>query len=203
MNYPTPENGGLIFVVLAWVVLLAAIAADNYRGPVVFDLAHHKNNPDSASIRQECRAAGASNNNHLQEEEAAMTKTTDHRLYRLHVEFPAESLIEDRFGNVDVNPDYVPAAFTPTEKVPAFYWPKDDRIYKSRSAAQERAALLRRYGCKVQVLECTPVWESIPDANLRRRKDRLTETIEKRFAGRGLTVRIIDHRGADEDGGQR
>jgi hypothetical protein len=198
---PTATNGGLLLYLAVALVLVFLAATYRPGRGIVLDAAHpHKSNPSTARILADEDGAGA-NPTPNNRKEKDMTKPTDHRLYRLHVEFPAESLIENRFGCVDVNPDYVPAAFTPTEKVPVFYWPKDDRIYKSRSAAQERAALLRRYGCTVTVLECTPVWESIPAANMRRRKDRLTKSIEKRFAGRGLTVRIVDHRGDEE--GQR
>lgn len=200
MNYPAPLNGGLIFYVLAWIVLLAAIAADNYRGPVLFDLAHHKNNPD-ASIRQD-RRAGAANPTPNKEQDMN-NHTTPNRLYYLDVTYPEGAWKTNQWGERVLNSAYVPEGFTPTEQVPAFYWPSDHRVYRHRGAAQERAALMRRYGCTVTVLECTPVWESIPAANMRRRKDRLTKTIEERFSGRGLTVRIVDHRGADEDGGQR
>ncbi|MDN5977991.1 hypothetical protein [Acidipropionibacterium jensenii] len=105
-----------------------------------------------------------------------MTKTTEPRLYCLEVSYPAAALI-DRSGEEILDPNWVPDTFTPTEQVPAFYWPKTDRIYRSRSAATDRAALLRRYGCTVTILECTPAWENIPTANARRRRERTAATI--------------------------
>ena len=126
----------------------------------------HKFNSD-APIRQD-RRAGA---NPTPNKEKDMTKTT--RLYRLEVAYPAAALTTD--GALD--PDWVPDTFTPTEQAPIFYWPKADRIYRSRSAATDRAALLRRYGCTVTILEATPAWENIPTANARRHRERTAATI--------------------------
>ncbi|MDN6658801.1 MAG: hypothetical protein L0L18_07250 [Acidipropionibacterium jensenii] len=131
----------------------------------------HKFNSD-APIRQD-RRAGA---NPTPNKEQDMTKTTEPRLYCLEVSYPAAALI-DRSGEEILDPNWVPDTFTPTEQVPAFYWPKTDRIYRSRSAATDRAALLRRYGCTVTILECTPAWENIPTANARRRRERTAATI--------------------------
>jgi hypothetical protein len=65
MTYPTITNGGLIFVALAAVVLIAAVYADSYC----------TNNP-GAIIRQDLRT-GAINNNHLQSQGAVMSDSTE------------------------------------------------------------------------------------------------------------------------------
>lgn len=197
---PTASNSGLLVYLAVALVLVAMAAVSRPRRGVALDTpGPHKNNPGNVSILAESDVTGA--NPTPNKEQDMNNHTTPDRLYYLDVTYPEGAWKTNRWGERVLNSAYVPEGFTPTEQVPAFYWPSDHRIYRHRGAAQERAALLRRYGCKVQVLECTPVWESIPAANMRRRKERLTETIEKRFAGRGLTVRIVDHRGDEE--GQR
>ncbi|QCV88453.1 hypothetical protein FEZ32_08860 [Acidipropionibacterium jensenii] len=166
---PTASNSGLLVYLAVALVLVAMAAVSRPRRGVALDTpGPYKFNSD-APIRQD-RRAGA---NPTPNKEKDMTKTTEPRLYCLEVAYPAAALITD--GALD--PDWVPDTFTPTEQVPAFYWPKTDRIYKSRSAARDRAALLRRYGCTVTILECTPAWENIPTANARRRRERTAATI--------------------------
>ncbi|VEI03926.1 Uncharacterised protein [Acidipropionibacterium jensenii] len=166
---PTAANGGLLAYLLAALVLVAMAALSRPRCSVALDTpGPHKNNPGNVSILAESDVTGA---NPTPNKEKDMTETT--RLYRLEVAYPAAALTTD--GALD--PDWVPDTFTPTEQVPAFYWPKTDRIYKSRSAATDRAALLRRYGCTVTILEATPAWENIPTANARRHRERTAATI--------------------------
>lgn len=169
---PTATNGGLLVYLAVALVLVAMAALSRPRRGVALDTpGPHKFNSD-APIRQD-RRAGA---NPTPNKEKDMTKTTEPRLYCLEVSYPAAALI-DRSGEEILDPDWVPDTFTPTEQAPTFYWPKADRIYRSRSAATDRAALLRRYGCTVTILEATPAWENIPTANARRHRERTAATI--------------------------
>ncbi|WP_137771906.1 MULTISPECIES: hypothetical protein [unclassified Microbacterium] len=49
-----------------------------------------------------------------------------------------------------------------------FFWPSTKRIYRSRSAAMERAALINHWGGNVIVLECTPEWVPLAQAQRKR-----------------------------------
>ena len=53
-----------------------------------------------------------------------------------------------------------------------FFLPKEDKIFRSRSSAKEHLAKFTRWGVDAYLVECTPRWESIPDANARRAKER-------------------------------
>lgn len=76
------------------------------------------------------------------------------------------------------------------EKKP-FFLPSAGRIYKSRSAAIERADLINYWGGKAKVLECTPVWEDLEAAKKRRERDRLVKRREKHVREAGaLSARI-------------
>lgn len=188
-SIPTIANGGvLVYMAVALLlVFLAAVSRPSHR-VVAIDGTHHKNHPD-ASIRQDCRAGATTTT--LQEREVVMTDSTSTRLYCLKVTYPAAALKINRWGEEVLDPEFVPDMFTPTTEIPEFYWPADHRIYRSRSGATERAALLRFYGCTVDILEATPVWETIPQANARRRRDRLEESVDRFLTGKGLSVRIV------------
>lgn len=58
------------------------------------------------------------------------------------------------------------------EPAPEFYWPTPRRIYRSRSAATDKLAEFTRWGAEGYLVECTPTWETIPDANARRARER-------------------------------
>lgn len=48
-----------------------------------------------------------------------------------------------------------------------------DRVYRSRSSAKENLErYFTRWGIDARIVECTPQWESIPDANARRARER-------------------------------
>lgn len=68
------------------------------------------------------------------------------RVYRLLVEYPEGS--ED--------PGWVPEAWRETEDRPTFRWPRV-RDYLSEEGAHTRAAMLREYGAKVEVIASDPV----------------------------------------------
>lgn len=61
-----------------------------------------------------------------------------------------------------------------------FFLPVAGRLYKSRSAAIARRDLIRYWGGKAEVLECTPVWETVEAANKRRELERLEKRIAKK-----------------------
>lgn len=60
-----------------------------------------------------------------------------------------------------------------------FFWPSTRGIFKSRSAAQRRAAMITYWGGKAEVLECTPQWQSVESANRERAQARLTKRIRR------------------------
>lgn len=60
-----------------------------------------------------------------------------------------------------------------------FFWPSTRGIFKSRSAAQRRAAMITYWGGKAEVLECTPQWQSVESANRERAQARLAKRIRR------------------------
>lgn len=114
------------------------------------------------------------------------------RLYRLDVTYPEAAFIEAEPGEFSLSTTYVPANWEPTAEMPAFFWPKADRIYKSRSAATDRANLLRHYGCTVQVMECTPQWLPVEIANRRRKAARLRAKQDRLYVTVDALERMID-----------
>ncbi|WP_334153035.1 hypothetical protein [Microbacterium sp.] len=63
-----------------------------------------------------------------------------------------------------------------------FFMPSDDRIYRSRSAAQARVNLINRWGGTAVLMECTPVWDTVSAANARRENDRILRRVERKYA---------------------
>lgn len=49
-----------------------------------------------------------------------------------------------------------------------FFFPSTKRVYRSRSAAVERAATINRWGGSAIVLECTPDWRTLETASRER-----------------------------------
>lgn len=60
-----------------------------------------------------------------------------------------------------------------------FHWPSISRTYASRSAAQERAALIESYGATAVVLETAATWVPLEEAAANRKKDRDKARIQK------------------------
>lgn len=60
-----------------------------------------------------------------------------------------------------------------------FFFPSTNRIYKSRSAAVNRADLINSWGGNVEVLECTPRWQTLDDARDERTRRRLHDRAQK------------------------
>jgi len=58
-----------------------------------------------------------------------------------------------------------------------FFMPKSGQIYKSRSAALDRAALINHWGGNAEVLECTPDWQTLEDARKYRASERIIDRI--------------------------
>ncbi|MFS6529717.1 hypothetical protein V8Z69_07565 [Microbacterium aurugineum] len=59
-----------------------------------------------------------------------------------------------------------------------FFWPSTRGIFRSRSAAQRRVDIIKRWGGNAEVLECTPQWQSVKSANRGRALARLKKRIE-------------------------
>lgn len=64
-------------------------------------------------------------------------------------------------------------------EVRPFFFPSTKRVYRSRSAAQRRADLICRWGGTAEVLECTPDWHTIAQANRKRQRDVIRARITK------------------------
>lgn len=81
------------------------------------------------------------------------------RLYRVVV---------DAYPESSGSPGWAPKGWRPTaywieRHGPGFFWPSDRRLYRSRSSAVERAALLESYGATVHVERTAPLtWETVP-----------------------------------------
>lgn len=73
-----------------------------------------------------------------------------------------------------------------------FFWPKTNVPYKSRSSAQYRVNAINRWGGNAMVVECTPQWESVAAANLRRKAERYDKRIARKSAELGELVRQRD-----------
>ncbi|WIY84302.1 hypothetical protein [Propionimicrobium sp. PCR01-08-3] len=56
-----------------------------------------------------------------------------------------------------------------------FFIPSDRPIYRSRSAAQDRVNLINRWGGHAVLMECTPEWTTVAQANAWRKLDRLAD----------------------------
>lgn len=59
-----------------------------------------------------------------------------------------------------------------------FFWPSTKHIYRSRSAAVERADLINHWGGNVVVLECTPEWVTLAHAQRQREIDTKRKRLE-------------------------
>ena len=55
---------------------------------------------------------------------------------------------------------------------PDFFWPTHRNAYRSRSAAVDRLRMFTMWGAEGHLVECTPTWETIPEANARRAHER-------------------------------
>lgn len=61
----------------------------------------------------------------------------------------------------------------------SFWWPSTSRLYKSRSAASERASLIESYGALAVLIESDLSWSTVPAANARRKRARNAARIER------------------------
>lgn len=82
----------------------------------------------------------------------------------------------ERWGTEPREGEYWPEGHKP------FFWPKTNVPYLSRSTAQRRVDIINYWGGKAEVVECTPVWESVTAANLRRKAERFDARIAKKQA---------------------
>ena len=79
----------------------------------------------------------------------------------------------EMFGTIPADGEVWPNGHKP------FFWPKTGVPYRSRSAAQRRVDIINRWGGKAVLLECTPEWESVEKANVRRERRRIYDRITK------------------------
>lgn len=75
---------------------------------------------------------------------------------------------------LNTGPEFWPNGFKP------FFWPSTDKIFRSRSSAQARVDIINRWGGKAVLVECTPRWETVEQANARRKAERLIERMERK-----------------------
>lgn len=79
----------------------------------------------------------------------------------------------DMFGTVPAVGEVWPNGHKP------FFWPKTGVPYMSRSSAQRRVDIINRWGGKAVLLECTPEWVTVADANASRERRRIHDRITK------------------------
>lgn len=72
-----------------------------------------------------------------------------------------------------------------------FFWPNTDGIFRSRSSAQSRVDIINRWGGKAVLMECTPEWTTVEQANARRKLDRLNERVK---AAEDQLSAVVDQR---------
>ncbi|MGN5238076.1 hypothetical protein [Rhodococcus sp. SJ-3] len=88
-------------------------------------------------------------------------------VWKLQVEYPEDCLYpedhEPGYLAGNQRSDWKPAGWVADEEwierygSEDFFWPKVERIYRSRSAAVRRAQLLERYGAVVKLLRSVPL----------------------------------------------
>lgn len=91
---------------------------------------------------------------------------------------------DEEYDGVDVAPTENPDGWDAYSlerwgEVRPFFFPSTKRVYLSRSAAQERADLIRRWGGTAEVIECTPRWQTVEHANRERQKHAISSRIQK------------------------
>ena len=85
------------------------------------------------------------------------------QIWKLDVAYPESAYHDHEWMGHQLNPDWEPRNWTPSEeyiaqfKTERFIWPAVRRFYLSRSSAVDRANLLEFYGCKVQLLRSRPI----------------------------------------------
>jgi hypothetical protein len=60
-----------------------------------------------------------------------------------------------------------------------FFLPSQRKVWRSRTSASDRVKAVRSWGGDAELVECTPTWETVADANLRRRIERDRKRIDK------------------------
>ncbi|SEE20916.1 hypothetical protein SAMN04489740_0886 [Arthrobacter alpinus] len=114
------------------------------------------------------------------------------RLYRVHItSYPAGSWAKYEFPDGTGCDPTLSTSWTPEgwDSDPRskdrdgntgdFWWPSTSRTYASRSAAQERAALVESYGATAIVLETAAAWVPLEEATANRKKVRDQARIQK------------------------
>ncbi|AIX99793.1 hypothetical protein ART_0195 [Arthrobacter sp. PAMC 25486] len=114
------------------------------------------------------------------------------RLYRVHITtYPAGSWAQYGFPDgTDCTPtlrtswkpegwESDPRSTDRDGNTADFWWPSTSRTYASRSAAQERAALIESYGATALVLETEAHWVPLDEAAASRKTERDQARIQK------------------------
>lgn len=60
-----------------------------------------------------------------------------------------------------------------------FFWPSQDKMFHSRSAAQSRVDIVKRWGGDAVLLEGSVSWQTVTEANALRKRRRDNARIEK------------------------
>jgi len=108
------------------------------------------------------------------------------RMYKMEItKYPDGAIYEWDEGAFDINEDWEPEGWQEysEEKFGAykpFFWPKQNKLYQSRSAAQSKVDIVRRWGGEAIILEAE-LSEFIPvqEANKRRKQKTLLTRLEK------------------------
>lgn len=106
---------------------------------------------------------------------------TRERLYRVAWVHREEEAHEDdeSIGGMQVDPDgWAEFCEAKWGAYRPFFFPSTARIYRSRSAAQERAASINHWGGAAVVLVCTPTWQTIEHSKRERELARSHRRIE-------------------------
>lgn len=79
----------------------------------------------------------------------------------------------ERWGIDHTNPTWV-NGYRP------FFFPSDQKVYRSRSAAQARVDLINHWGGTAVLEECTPMWTPVVEANRLRRAQRVRDRVSRK-----------------------
>lgn len=108
------------------------------------------------------------------------------RLYKAEYVSTDEECETDEFGPADFEPAPDPAGWAEHclavfGEYKPFFLPSDRKIFRSRSAAQNRVDLINFWAGDgtAALMECTPEWVPVEEANRRRKQARNQVRIDK------------------------
>lgn len=106
------------------------------------------------------------------DEDEYVSSPTEHLPHRLYMVVITEYPAVPRHRGGCTWSEYYRSRIRFTDDVPPFFWPAKDKLFRSRSAAADKLAQFTQWGAEGHLAECTPTWESIPEANARRAHER-------------------------------